>query len=127
MQARATFSLDSWNEEPYDSAEGAKLLRARVTKTFRGDIEGTSTAELLMVHTSAGPAAYTAHEWFTGTVQGRQGSFVSQHGAVSEVEGVAWTVVAGSGTGDLVGIQGTGSLNIDADGTHHFTLDYELG
>jgi hypothetical protein len=127
MQAQATFTLDSWDEEPYEATDGAKLLRGRVTKTFTGAIEGTSVAELLMVHTAAGPAAYTAQEWFTGTVEGRRGTFVSQQGTASAADGVVWTVVAGSGTGELAGLTGTGRLTVDADGTHHFTLDYELG
>lgn len=35
-------------------------------------------------------------------------------------------IVPGSGTADLTGITGTGSITIDADGTHHLALDYEL-
>ena len=128
MQADATFAIDSWDEEGTETFEGASFGRVRVTKTFTGDIEGTSTAALMTVGTADGPAAYTAHEWFSGTVDGRQGSFVSQHGAVSVEQGVVWTVVAGSGTGELVGLSGTGTLTVDEDdGTHRFTLDYELG
>ena len=35
-------------EEPYDERDGVRLSRTRVVKTFRGEIEGESTAELLM-------------------------------------------------------------------------------
>lgn len=35
--AAGTFEIESWEEEPYDEREGAKLTRTRLTKTFRGD------------------------------------------------------------------------------------------
>ena len=47
-QASGTFDIDSWEEQPYDERDGVKLSRTRVTKTFHGEIEGQSTAELLM-------------------------------------------------------------------------------
>lgn len=124
MQAKATFNVDSWDEESTEEVEGATFGRARLTKTFTGAVEGTSTAVLLTATTSAGPAAYTAQEWFTGTVDGRKGTFASQHGAVTDT--VEWTIVTGSGTGDLEGISGTATLTIADDGTHHFTLTYAL-
>jgi hypothetical protein len=126
MQAQSTFEVSGWDQEDYEKTDGATFARARVTKTFTGEIEGTSWAELLLVGTADGPAAYTAQESFTGTVAGRSGTFASQHGAVSLEEGVVWTIVSGSGTGELAGLRGTGKLEIDDEGTHHFTLDYEI-
>jgi hypothetical protein len=38
-----------------------------------------------------------------------------------------WPVVPGSGTGDLRTIRGEGRIDIDAEGRHTLTLDYELG
>ena len=35
-------------------------------------------------------------------------------------------IAPGSGSGELVGITGTGHLVIDEDGTHHVELDYDL-
>jgi hypothetical protein len=58
----------------------------------------------------------TAHlvglQRITGSIGGRRGSFViaaegDHDGAASQI---AWTVVGGSGTGDLVGIAGTGRM-----------------
>jgi hypothetical protein len=57
--AAGTFEIDSWEEEVYDEREGAKLTRTRLTKTFHGDVEGESTAELLMAYAAEeGSAAY---------------------------------------------------------------------
>jgi Protein of unknown function (DUF3224) len=36
-------------------------------------------------------------------------------------------VVQGSGTGDLAGIRGAGSIDIAEGGAHTLTLDYEIG
>jgi uncharacterized protein DUF3224 len=38
-----TFEIGTWDEKPYDEQEGARLTRTRVTKTYRGDVEGKST------------------------------------------------------------------------------------
>lgn len=68
--AKATFEIDSWEEAPYDEKEGVKLTRTRVTKTFHGEVEGQSTAELLMAYAQEGSAAYVGFERVVGTVQG---------------------------------------------------------
>ena len=54
-----------------------------------------------------------AQERITGTLAGRTGSFVLEHGASmgEGVETVQWArVVAGSGTGELGGLSGTGTV-----------------
>ena len=56
--ATAAFEIDGWDERIYDEQEGAKLARAQVKKTFRGDIEGESITELLLAYTQEGSAAY---------------------------------------------------------------------
>ena len=60
---------------------------------------------------------------------GRQGAFNFVHSATTSATDRSaefFLVVPGSGTGDLAGITGTGSLGVDADGTHRIRLDYEL-
>ncbi|MBO0685866.1 MAG: DUF3224 domain-containing protein [Candidatus Dormibacteraeota bacterium] len=129
MHASGTFDIDSWEERPWDEGEGARLTRVRVTKTFHGDFECVSTAELLMavaqVETSR---AYVGFERVAGRVQGRLGSFVLHHNAfASAAAGEArWLVLPDSGTGELHGIRGEARIDIDPDGTHRFTLDYDL-
>lgn len=132
MTAEATFTLDSWDQAAYDEAVhdelgGAILARARVTKTWVGDIEGTSTAELLLATAGEGSAAYVGLERIVGSVLGRRGSFVLHHTATATAQSATWSVVPDSGTGDLAGLRGTAQIAIDADGGHSFTLDFELG
>ncbi len=131
-RATSTFEIETWDEKPYDEQEGARLTRTHLTKTFRGDVEGESTSEMLMAYAAAeGSGAYAGFERITGRVHGRAGSFVLHHSASSagsrgERSG-AWSVVPDSGTGELRGLRGEALISVDQDGGHSFTLDYELG
>ena len=81
--------------------EGPKLLRITVQKTFRGEVEGESTAELLASQAEDGSAGYVASERFVGCVVGRSGSFVVQHGQTAGGAAAPKAfgyVVLGSGT-----------------------------
>lgn len=128
-RATGTFTVDNWEEEAFDERAGAKLSRAHLTKTFHGDIEGTSTTDILMaVPPVAGSAAYVGFERLVGRLHGREGSVVFHHSAIASDDAPAapWTVVRDSGTGELTGLRGVGQLTVGADGGHSFTLDYEL-
>jgi hypothetical protein len=46
------------------------------------------------------------------------------HGADRDAE--HFVIVPSSGTGELTGIEGTGGLAIDDDGTHRIWFDYEV-
>ncbi|CAA9445006.1 MAG: hypothetical protein AVDCRST_MAG37-1730 [uncultured Rubrobacteraceae bacterium] len=129
-RATSTFEIKTWDEEPYDEREGAKLTRAHLIKTFQGDVEGESTTDLLFAYgTEEGSAAYVGLERFVGRVQGRSGSFVLRHSAtMKRGEGeAAWSVVPDSGTGELLGLSGEAQITVEPDGGHSFTLDYDLG
>lgn len=132
--ANATFSVTGWDQQPITEPGVLPAhARAAVTKTFQGDLEATSTAELLTVQANPADlgagAGYIASEIITGWLDGREGSFVLQHGGISEVRGAMWTygnIVPGTGTGSLVGITGTAEIRQEADGVHRITLEYEI-
>lgn len=125
MRAKGTFEIDSWEEKPYDERDGTKLTRTRVTKTFRGDVEGTSIAELLMAYVADEGVAYVGLERVVVSVNGRAGSFVLHHNAGPS--GASWSVVPGTGTGELAGLAGEATITVGSDGGHSFALDYDLG
>ena len=80
MRAVAPFTLDRFDQaEPHDEHEGVALSRAEIAKTFTGDIEATSTVEMLAARGADGGAGYVAVERVVGTVHGRAGSFVLLH------------------------------------------------
>ena len=128
-RATASFEITTWDEQPYDERDGFRLSRTRVVKVFSGQIEGESTAELLMAVAGEDSAAYVGVERVTGRVDGRKGSFVYLHTATMAggARWASWPVVAGSGTGELAGISGTVQIDVLPDGGHVLTLDYQLG
>ena len=78
---------------------------------FSGDIEGDGSIHWLMLYRGDKTAHLVGLQRITGSVGGRRGSFViaaegDHDGAGSQI---AWTVVRGSGTGDLAGIAGHGA------------------
>jgi len=125
MRFTQDFEITLWDQSPYDEGDGVELSRATVHKQFKGELDGTSSTELLMVGTPAGPAAYTAVERFQGTLGGREGSFVMMHGATADQTASPGTIVAGSATGDLGGLSGTVAYEHDESGAR-ITVDYEL-
>lgn len=120
---RGPFEVTGWDETPpYDQpADGPALGRVTVRKRFTGVFAGQSVAELL---TAVGPGGqgYVASERFTGTIDGRAGTVVFQHGGLTDgSSGESWGhVVPGSGTGELAGL--SGSLTMGDETGHRATL-----
>lgn len=130
MHATATFVIEDWKNEPIDDGDGTPRARAHVTKTFRGGLDGHSTAELLFAGTPVeGSRAYVGFERITGRLGGRAGTFLLQHCARGrrDVQEAEWTIVADSGTAELTGLSGTAEITATADGGHTVTFAYELG
>jgi hypothetical protein len=128
-RATGNFDIDGWDQETIDEREGATLSRVHVSKTFHGDLDGTSTADLLTAAGQVeGSAAYVAFERFIGTANGRKGSFVLHHTASGSggERSLSWTILPDSGTGELLGITGGGDIVVHDDGTHAYVLDYHL-
>ena len=127
--AAGTFEIEGWDEQPYEELEGTRLARTRITKTFSGDVQGESVAELLMAYgAEEGSAAYVGLERVIGSVHGLFGSFVLRHSAAMERgEGeLSLDVVPDSGTGELRGLRGEARISVEPGGGHSFTLDYDL-
>lgn len=111
-----------------DPASDTGLGRMSIDKTFSGDLQGTSTGEMLMAQTPVkGSAGYVAVERVNASLQGRTGSFVLQHtGTMNRgVPSLSVSIVPDSGTGELVGISGSLSIDI-VEGKHLYALDYVL-
>ena len=128
--ADATFKVDAWDEKPWDTADGQpKMTRAEVSKSFEGDLTGTSKLQYLMMYREDGTADFVAMERIRGSLGGKRGTFVLSHvGAF--VDGAAsgtWTVVQGSGTDDLEGLTGSSAFSIPkGEERFPFALDYEI-
>ena len=134
MRTEGTFSVKAFNPasltpEPTIAA-ALPVGAAIIEKQFDGDIVGRSEAVFTSAFDQAtGVGSYVAMESFEGAVDGREGAFSYLHlasTAGSDRSAEYFAIVPSSGTGQLAGISGTGGLVIDADGTHHLWLDYEL-
>jgi hypothetical protein len=128
--ANARFAIKSWDEKPYSEGQDLpRLTRAAVAKTFTGAIAGDSHVEYLMMYRLDGSASFVGLERVVGQVAGKAGSFVLQRSGVFE-NGVAkesYSVIPGSGTGELAGLRGEGTSAVGHGTEHPLTLDYELG
>jgi hypothetical protein len=127
--ARGAFDVKSWDEKPYEEIEGgAKLTRAKVTQSFHGDLEGEGTVEYLMMHRADKTADFVGLLRAAGRLGGRAGSFVLEIKGTFDGKAAqgAWSVVAGSETGDLRGLRGQGGFTAPLGPNGTYTLDYEL-
>ena len=127
--ATARFAIANWDEKPIGEGDALpKLTRATVTRTFTGDIAGEGHVEYLMLYRSDGSATFVGMERVVGQVAGRAGSFVLQRVGSFE-NGVAtesYSVIPGSGTGELQGLRGEGTSAVGHGREHPLTLDYEF-
>ena len=127
--ATARFAIKSWDEKPCMESENLpKLTRASVTKAYTGDIDGEGQVEYVMMYRSDGSASFVGLERVSGRIAGRSGSFVLQRTGVFE-DGQAkesYSVIPGSGTGELHGLLGNGSSALGHGTDYPFTLNYEL-
>ena len=108
----AAVEIVARDETVYDDSAELKLSRVVISRTFTGEVEGTSAANLLLAQPGGG---YMALERFTGSIGGRTGTAVFCHGRMNaSPEPIAYgEIVAGSGTGELEGISGTAAFSFE--------------
>jgi hypothetical protein len=129
-RAQGKFDIASWDEErSVEIDKTRKLTRAAVTQRFSGDITGDGTVQWLMCYRTDGTADFVGMQYVEGTLGDYKGSFVlettgSFDGGKASAD---WTVVSGSGTGELEGVQGTGRMEAAMGATAEYQLDYSLG
>ena len=82
-----------------------------------------------MMYRSNGSATFLGFERVVGRIGEKAGTFVLQRTGVFENGQAkeAYVVVAGSGTGDLSGIEGDGNSEVGHGLEHPFELHYEVG
>ena len=106
----------------------ATIGRMGIDKQYHGDLAGSGLGQMLAsMGAVKDSGVYVAIERVTGTLHGKTGSFAVHHLGVMErgAQRLVITVVPDSGTGELVGI--TGSMTIEIKGgAHYYTLDYTL-
>jgi hypothetical protein len=110
-------------------AESAGVGRMSLDKRFHGDLEATSTGEMLAFRTAiADSAGYVAIERVQGRLHGRSGSFALQHSSTMArgAQHQNIIVIPDSGTGELAGLAGSMTIVIGPGGAHSYVFDYDL-
>jgi len=127
-QASGTFEVDLTPQQPDEGVDNPAINRMTIVKHFDGDLEADSKGQMLAHRTNIeGSAGYVAMEYVTGKLDRHSGSFVLQHSGImdrSEPQ-LTVTVVPDSGTGELAGLQGKMTINIE-DGKHFYKFEYTL-
>jgi len=127
--AKGTFQVKLLPLAFEGQATDSKLGRMSIDKQISGDLEAVTSGQMLSAMTDTkGSAGYVAIEKVTGTLHGRKGAFVLQHSGTMTrgTDSVLLvSVVPDSGTGELVGLQGTFNI-IVADGKHSYEFKYSL-
>lgn len=127
VTANATITVHKYEPTPYDRpAEGPTLTKIHVEESFSGDIVGNGIVEFLQASQTDGTASFVGIERVSGTVAGKNGTFLLQDAGTVKDNIVSgdWFVIPGSGTEELKGLRGEGGFkaNLGEGATVH--LDY---
>jgi hypothetical protein len=128
-RATGTFEITSHDEEVVRDADGEpRLTHARGAQRFSGDIDGDGNVDWLCCYLQNGSARLIGLQRVEGTIADHRGSFVVE--AVSDHDGRqsrgTWTVVPGSGTGELADIAGSGGFEAPGGRAVSYWLDHDL-
>ena len=102
------------------------LARTTVRKKLSGGLEATSVSEVTTTGQGAG-RAYSAVARVEGTLAGRTGTFLLQHGGAGDETGqrAFGHIVPGTGTGELAGLTGDAVFAHDDEGAR-ITLSWSI-
>ncbi|MFI8855023.1 DUF3224 domain-containing protein [Streptomyces sp. 891-h] len=113
----AVFTFSSWDEKSVTDADRSpRVAHAAIVNNYSGGIEAEgTTCQYVLTYGTERSGSFCGMELLTGSVEGREGTFVIQQRGTFDEEGVircTFEVVPGSGTGDLAGLAGTGGFEV---------------
>lgn len=127
MKITGTFNVTLEPLDTYTAGiEGSNFNRMSINKRFLGELSAESKGEMLSVMTPVkGSAGYVAIEQVSGTLLGKQGTFVLQHyGIMADgSDTLILEVVPDSATGELQGLTGKMKIRIE-NGQHHYDFEF---
>jgi hypothetical protein len=131
-QTTGHFTFANWEERGLGPSDDAspRLAHASVTNAFSGGIEAADTiCEYTIAYVTEKTGTFAGMELLTGRLDGREGSFAVEERGSFEADGTVhctFEVVAGSGTGELVGLRGSGGF-VARHGEASVPYDFEYG
>lgn len=125
MNGEGIFTITQWNEEVIkEKCEQVKTVHASVVQAYEGDMKGEGHVEFIMSYKSGISACFVGFEEFIGVIDGRRGTVTFKHDGSFE-DGVArsaFTVVAGTATGELSGVNLTGHFTSAESGKANYSF-----
>jgi len=120
----ADWQEDVWRDEP----SPLKLTRVAAHGKMSGGLTGSAKTFYLIAYVTAEKGPYTGYTQFTGTLDGKSGSFTLADTGIFEPASATtrWEIVENSGTDELAGISGSGGFKASEGMTFDFELDYAL-
>jgi hypothetical protein len=129
--ATGFFTVSDFTPTDYSSGvtTAVGVGHAHMVKTFTGEMDGRALTQFSYAFSAeTGVGTYVAMESFEGTINGRSGTFNFAHSATTQGasrENEYFTIVPTSGTAELAGIIGTGTILMDG-GPERVVLEYTL-
>ncbi len=123
------FEIVSWNETPYlEINDDAKFTRTVIQKKYTGELEGEGRLDYLMAYNADGSATFVGIERVTGSIKGKAGSFsVKEQGTfIDGMVDSAFSVIEGSGNGELKALQGQGKYKTGHAPKVSFEFNYKV-
>ncbi|SFB25751.1 Protein of unknown function [Amycolatopsis marina] len=128
--ATGTVEIVSYQDNRLGPADpsGIELLYTITEFQYTGGMDGRGYHVYIQrVHSDTGPFRVMAR--VVGSLGGRSGTFVTEGTGTRRPTGpvdVDWHIVEGSGTGELTGATGSGTVTTTDDGVVRYTLSYQL-
>ena len=124
--ATAKIAVQNSETDLYDETESPTLAELRLNEVFSGEWEGESQVRALQVLRVDKSICMVSMQRFRGTLRGRRGTFILEGSETVEDKKITakWSVVPGSGTGDLSGLRGEGGFQGDFGKGSNGWLDY---
>ena len=117
LSIKTNYAVTKWDEKTWDGqipseVKGPKMMRISVVTRYEGELEADGQLEYLMSSDESDKSTMVGLEKVTGKLAGKSGSFVLQHIGIFDGDvKVKWSVVPGSGTGELRGLRANGTLD----------------
>ncbi len=129
-----TFGMTKWEEHVASGEEGGpRVAYVHAAMDYSGVIQGAATGDYLLYYPGegydGGATTSPGYDRFEGTVDGRRGTFVVRQEWSFDPKSISskFEVVLGSGTGELAGIGGSGTVHgVLGEPTVSYTFDYTL-
>ncbi len=129
-----TYTMTAWKETPLRELEPPQKCTSVVAPgNFTGPLVGEGQTFYVLNYITEKTGLFSGYTFFKGKISDKEGSFaegsfvLADDGTFDTIAArTKWTIIEGSGTGDLFGITGHGGFSATEGLKVTFDLEYEL-